>query len=160
MSGNGNKKIPGIADSIRLMEGLKIISESGARHVIVGGIACNLHGIARGTKDIDLLIPKDVENADKLLRALEGLAWGMSRELFAEDVIQKPFTIIGDMPRVDLLTAAGRLTFDRAYKNRIVRKIAGMNVCYANLDDLIESKKTGRDRDDLDIRELRLLKKK
>lgn len=159
MSGNGNKKIPGIADSVHLMEGLKIIAESSADYILVGGVACNLHGIARNTKDIDVLIPKDIKNAEILLHALEKLTWGMSRELFAEDVVSKPFTIIGDMPRVDILTVAGKLKYDVAVKNRLVRRIGDITLIYANLDDLIKSKQTGRERDDLEIKELRSLKK-
>jgi hypothetical protein len=32
-----------------------------ARFVLVGAVAANLHGSVRATKDVDVLIPKDVE---------------------------------------------------------------------------------------------------
>jgi len=47
------------------------------------------------TKDVDILIEPTLENATRTLKALEGLRWGISRELDPADVIAKPFTIVG-----------------------------------------------------------------
>lgn len=157
--GGKNKKIRGIDDIPHILTGLECLSRSGADYLIVGGVASNLHGLARGTKDIDVLIPKDRDNAEKILKALEGLMWGISREIFPEEVISKPFTIIGDTPRVDLLLRAGKLTFQDAYPRRLVRSVGRINIPYVSMSDLILSKQTGRPRDALEIRELLDLKK-
>ncbi|MBF0105915.1 MAG: nucleotidyltransferase [Deltaproteobacteria bacterium] len=159
MAGRKNKKTPGIGEPPHIIAGLKALADSGAQYLIVGGVASNLHGLVRATKDIDVLIPKDLENTKKLLRGLESLAWGLSREIDAERVINKPFTIIGDQPRVDLLLRAGKLTFEAAIKNAQKRVVDGVRLAYVSLDDLILSKATGRPRDDIEIQELKRLKK-
>jgi hypothetical protein len=143
----------------RLLEALKLLANSGADYVIVGGVAANLHGLSRATKDIDILIPKDLENTEKILNALGGLTWGIAREIPAEEVISKPFTIIGDMPRIDILLSAGKLNHKEASKNKEVRVIEGIKVSFASLEDLIRSKQTGRPNDEITIAELKKLKK-
>lgn len=157
--GKKSKKTPGIGELPHILTGLKALSESGAKYLVVGGIAAGLHGLARTTKDIDILIPKDLKNTEKILKSLEKLSWGISREIIAEEVISKPFTIIGDMPRVDLLLRAGKLIFEDAYPNRLSRVIDGMKINYVSIDDLILSKHTGRARDKLEIEEIKKLKK-
>lgn len=142
-----------------LLTGLKLLAESGAEYLIVGGVACNLHGLARATKDIDVLIPKDIENTEKILKALENLLWGMSREILPEEVIAKPFTIIGDQPRVDLLLVAGKLKFKEAFPRRIEVEIDGIKTPFVSLDDLVLSKQTERPRDKLDLEEIEKLRK-
>lgn len=161
--GKKSKKTRGIGEEIHLLTGLKILARSGAKYLLVGGVAANLHGVARGTKDIDVLIPRDLENTQKILKALENLTWGISREIDPQEVLKKPFTIIGDTPRVDLLWRAGKIKFKDAYPNRIERKIQGIKVPFVSQADLLRSKDTGRPRDVLesqDIRRLSKLKKK
>lgn len=159
-AGRKNKKIPGIGDFPPILTGLKVLADSGAKYLVIGGVASNLHGLARATKDIDILIPKDLENTQQLLDALGNLMWGLSRELDAERVLSKPFTIIGDTPRVDLLLVAGRLTFEKAYPRRTERTIEGIRVPYISLDDLIESKRTDRPRDAVEVADLQRLQRR
>lgn len=159
MTGKKNKQILGTGDPPHFIRALELLSQSGAEYLIVGGVAANLHGLSRGTRDIDVLIPKELENTKKILKALENLTWGLSKELFAEDVISKPFTIIGDMPRVDLLLRAGKLSYEQAKKNQLNKKIGTLNIPTISIDDLILSKDTNRERDQLEIIELKKLKK-
>jgi hypothetical protein len=70
-------------------------------------------------------------------------------------VIRKPFTIVGDDPRVDLLTVASSVTFEAAWPRRVVRRIQGVRVPYLGLADLIRSKQTGRPSDEADLEVLR-----
>lgn len=107
--------------------------------------------------DVDVLIPKDKANAQRVLDALGELPLGIGREVDAEQVVTRPFTIVGDMPRVDLLTVACSVTFDRAWPNRMVRRIDGVRVPYLGLADLIRSKQTGRASDVADIEVLSAL---
>ena len=64
---------------------------------------------------------------------------------------EKPITIVGDDPRVDILTIAWDVTFDQAYRARVVRRIAGIRVPHLGLRDLLRSKRTGRAQDLADI---------
>jgi hypothetical protein len=47
----------------------------------------------------------------------------MAAELDASDVAVKPFTIIGDDLRVDILTVAGSITFERAWPTNGIEPI-------------------------------------
>ena len=87
----------------------------------------------------------------RLLGALGELPYGIARELDAATITAKPFTIIGDDPRVDVLTVACTVTFERAWPNRQVRRIDGVRVPYLSLDDLRASKQTGRPSDIADL---------
>jgi hypothetical protein len=95
------------------------------RYLIAGGIAANLHGSVRATRDVDLLVPRDVANMRRLLDALAELPFGIARELDAAEIVDKAITIIGDDPRVDVLTVAWTVTFEDAWPRRIVRRIDG-----------------------------------
>jgi hypothetical protein len=54
-------------------------NESGVEYLVIGGIACVLHGYVRATTDVDILIERSTENAERLLEALRGLGWGSPR---------------------------------------------------------------------------------
>lgn len=135
----------------RVLVVCRLLNRRRARYLVTGGVAANLHGSVRATKDIDILIPKDPGNAQRVLDALGELPVGISRELDAGEVASRPVTIVGDMPRVDLLTVAASVTFDEAWPNRTVRRIQGIRVPYVGLADLIRSKQTGRTSDIADI---------
>ena len=135
----------------RLLRVCGLLNRSRVRYLVAGGVAANLHGSVRATKDVDLLVPKDEGNMARLLEALAGLPWGVASELDAAEMARKPITIIGDDPRVDVLTVAWTMTFDRAWPNRVVRHIDGVRVPFLSRADLVESKRTGRASDLADI---------
>lgn len=148
---------PGSAN--RVVRVCQLLNRRRARYLVVGGVAANLHGSVRATRDVDLLIPREVGNAARVLSALAELPWGVASELDAETVVQKPFTIVGDDPRVDLLTVAARVTFEAAWPGRLVRRIEGVRIPYVGLEDLILSKQTGRASDEADLEVLRGLRR-
>lgn len=93
----------------------------------------------------------------RLLDALSNLPWGLARELDPTEIARKPITIIGDDPRVDVLTVAWSVTFAKAWPRRLVRRIQGVRVPVLSLADLLESKRTGRASDQADIEVLEAL---
>jgi hypothetical protein len=64
----------------------------------------------------------------RLLEALSALPFQMARALAPEDLVRQAVTIIGDDPRVDVLTVAWTVTFEHAWPNRQVRRIGGGRV--------------------------------
>lgn len=134
----------------------ELLNSRDAVYLVIGGVAVALHGYVRATKDIDILVPRDIANTKRILDALSDLPWGIAKELSAEDVHKKPITIIGDDPRVDILKGAQGITYDAARKRQLTTTIAGTTVPYINLDDLIRSKTgTNRPKDQQDIIELK-----
>jgi hypothetical protein len=125
------------------------------RYLLAGGVAANLHGSVRATRDVDLLVPKERRNMERLIAALSELPYGVARELDLEDMLAKPITIVGDDPRVDILTVAWVVTFEQAHASRVVRRIAGIRVPHLGLRDLLRSKQTGRAQDIADIESLK-----
>ena len=136
----------------------RLLNRRRVRYLLVGGVAANLHGSVRATKDVDVLIPREVRNTRRLLRALGELPYRIAAELDAEEVTSKPFTIVGDDPRVDVLTVACGLSFERAWPNRLVRRVEGTRLPFVGLADLVASKQTGRASDEADLVVLRRLR--
>ena len=103
----------------RVVRVCRLLNRHRARYVIAGGVAANLHGSVRATKDIDILVPRDEANMRRVLAALEKLPYGVARELDASEIARNPITIVGDDPRVDILTVAWTVSFERAWATRV-----------------------------------------
>jgi predicted nucleotidyltransferase len=136
-----------------------LLNAAGVKYVVVGGFAVALHGVVRATKDIDILIEPTLDNATRALQALEGLRWGVSRELDPSEVVTKPITIIGDDPRVDLLTLAWSVRFADAAPKAHKVEIDGVEIPFADLDTLIRTKQTDRFQDKADVENLEQVKR-
>jgi len=127
------------------------LNGAGAHYLVIGGIACILHGHVRATKDVDILIERTLDNAARVLEGLEQVGYGFAREWLPEELIAKPITIIGDDPRVDVFTVAWSVKYDGALPNASVIEVEQVSVPLIGLDDLIATKRTGRPQDTLDI---------
>ena len=150
-----SKQTRGIGD--KWIKVCKLLNSHDAEYIVVGGVAVNLHGYLRATRDLDILVPRNTTNTRQILEALGELPYGLARELDAETVDKKPITIIGDDPRVDILKSAGPLSYQNATDSAVTTVIQGVVVRYASLDDLIRSKKTDRDQDKADGKQLQRL---
>ncbi len=138
----------------RVLQVCRLLNAHSVRYILAGGVAANLHGSVRATKDVDVLIPKDLDNTKRLLDALSELPYAVARELDAAQVVEKPITIVGDDPRVDVLTVAWTVDYEQAERTRELRTILGVPVPYLSRADLIQSKQTGRPSDLADIEAL------
>jgi uncharacterized nucleotidyltransferase DUF6036 len=143
----------------RLATVCSLLNAADAKYVVIGGFALALHGVVRATKDIDILIEATVDNARRVLKALEGLTWGISREVDPAEVATKPITIIGDDPRVDVLTLAWSVRYaDAAPKAQRV-ELEGVEIPFADIDTLIRTKQTDRFQDKADVESLEQVKR-
>jgi hypothetical protein len=59
------KRIPGTDN--RVLRVCRLLNRYRVRYVLAGGVAANLHGSVRATKDVDILVPRDPRNMAKLL---------------------------------------------------------------------------------------------
>jgi hypothetical protein len=143
----------------RLVAVCRLLNAAGVRYVVMGGFALALHGAVRATKDVDILLEPTLDNARRALGALERLAFGIARELDPAEVIARPLTIIGDDPRVDLLTLAWSVRYADAAPRRRTAWIEGVEIPYADIDTLIRSKQTGRLQDQADVEALEQIKR-
>ncbi|MBI4500945.1 MAG: hypothetical protein HY700_07270 [Gemmatimonadetes bacterium] len=142
----------------RLVTVCRLLNQANVKYVVVGGFALALHGVTRATKDVDILVDTDEDNVKRALEALGQLPHGIAKELTAKEVARKTITIIGDEPRVDLLTLAWSVRYADALPRIKKETIDGVEIPYADLDTLIRTKRTDRLQDKADVEELERIK--
>ena len=137
------------------------LNEAGAHYLVIGGIACILHGHVRATADIDILIEQTPENAARILDGLSKVGYGFASEWRPSEILAKPVTIIGDDPRVDVFTVAWSVKYADAVARASVVEVEGISVPLMGLEDLILTKKdTGRALDTADVEVLEKIRQK
>ena len=154
---------------------LPALAEHPVRFPPVGGLAVNIHGIARMTMDVDVIIALDPQNVDHFIAAakelglrpvlpvrLSELADPAKRREWVEQrnrVALAPRAGEADVPTVDLMLGI-ELQFESAYRRRAVRDLDGIAIDVASIPDLIAIKdQSGRDQDRHDIEHLRKLER-
>ncbi len=136
---------------------LRAFNQHAVKYLIIGGHAFGVHAEPRATKDLDLFIRSDDENATAVFRALAQFGAplnGMSPEDFKDGTTFQ----IGQPPdRIDILQRIDGVTFDEAWQNRVEGSIDGDTpASVISRDDLIRNKlASGRDQDLLDVKLLR-----
>ncbi len=130
-----------------------------AKYLVIGGVACVLHGYIRATTDVDILIERTALNAEHVLEALVTIGYGFAREWTAEEILKRPITVIGDDPAVDVFTVAWKVKYDQAVKRSSIVDVDGVSIPLIAIDDLIETKRTGRALDAADIEALEEIKR-
>jgi predicted nucleotidyltransferase len=127
------------------------LNRSRAKYLVIGGVACILHGYAHGTEDVDILIERTEANAERVLTALARVGYGFASEWAAAAILKRPITVIGDDPAVDVFTVAWKVKYEQAAPRSSVVDVDGIEIPLIGLDDLIETKRTGRLKDAADI---------
>lgn len=112
------------------------------RFLIVGGYAVAAHGHPRATKDLDVWILADPENADRLIEALDDFGMG-SIGLTRDDFLEPDVVIqLGYPPvRIDILTSISGVSFDECWDNRVVIDIGSVEAGLISAADLIANKR-------------------
>lgn len=143
-------------------------------YVLVGGLAVSLHGIVRGTLDVDVALAMEEANLARFVTAARGL--GLTPSL------PVPIEALADAAQVDtwyrekhmlafsLREAAPAglvvdvlvrpcVSFARLRADAIVRSLGSIDIPVASIDHLIELKSdTGRSIDSLDVEQLKRLR--
>lgn len=77
---------------------LKLCNLYEVRYLIIGGYAVSIHGYPRSTKDLDVLIQMNEENAGKMKNVIDDFGFG-SLKLTREDFLKPDFvTQLGNDP--------------------------------------------------------------
>jgi hypothetical protein len=131
----------------------------GVRYLIVGGYAVIFHAQPRFTKDIDVFIRADRENAQATCAALAEFGAsleGIRPEEFAD---RSSFFRFGRDPRgFDILPDIPGVDFDAAWERRVegvLDAATGLTAFFISKDDLIAAKlASGRPQDLADVNAL------
>jgi len=138
---------------------LRSFNDHDVKYLIVGGYAVSFHSQPRATKDLDIFIKPDAENAKAVYAALASFGAPL-QNITVEDLANPTkFIRFGREPvAVDLLPAIDGVDFDTAWKHRVSAMIdpaIGQTALFISEADLIASKTAaGRIRDLADVEEL------
>ncbi len=136
---------------------LRNFNDSQVKYLVVGGYAVIKYAEPRYTKDIDLWISADKDNAAavyKALRAFGAPLTGLTEDDFAHEGY---FYQLGVAPlRVDILMSIPGLEFEPAWGRRVMVDFDGLMIPFISKQDLIISKTaSGRPQDLIDAELLR-----
>ena len=135
---------------------LKAFDAHRVKYLIVGGFAYGAYTEPRATKDIDLWIRNDRENAEAVFRALAEFGAPIAG-LNPTDFMDNSVFQVGQPPeRIDILQRIDGIGFDEAWENRVEGFIdADTPATIISRDDLIQNKlASGRAQDLLDVKVL------
>jgi hypothetical protein len=132
---------------------LRLFNDHSVRYLVIGGYAFIQYAEPRYTKDLDLWISTDSDNAQAVYRALKEFGAplvGLSEGDFAEEGF---FYQMGVPPvRVDILMGIPGLTFENAWERRVEVDFDGLSVFFVSKSDLLTAKRaSGRPQDLLDV---------
>ena len=137
-------------------EFIQLLNENKVRYLVVGGYAVAFHGNPRYTKDIDIWIWLNRENASKLIETLSEFGFG-SLNLKAKDFLDPEQVVqLGYPPnRIDILTDLKGVDFEQCDSTKVIVNVEGTFVNFIDLDNLKKNKKaTGRHQDLADLEHL------
>jgi len=137
-------------------EFLKLLNKNNVKYLIVGGYALAFHGHPRYTKDIDIWVLVNHDNAENIIKALSD--FGFSALTLKKDDFLNPGYVIqlGYPPhRIDILTSVTGLNFEDCYLTKIEVDIDGLKVSFIDLENFKRNKKeVGRFQDLADLENL------
>ncbi len=136
---------------------LKIFEKHKIRYLIVGGYAVMKYSEPRFTKDLDVFIATDQENANNVYLALKEFGAPLTN-ISSDDFTHKGyFYQMGKAPlRVDIMMSIPGIEFELAWKNRQVVELGNFKLFFISRSDLIRAKEaSGRPQDKIDIEKLK-----
>lgn len=139
-----------------LLHLLQRFQSEGVKYILVGGHAVRLNGFLRSTEDIDILLPSSLENGGRVIRALSFLASAAElRPEWFESSADAPENIrVADELLVDLLFAANGETYDSLQPHVRTLTVDGVAITTLDIEGLLKTKTTHRDKDLIDRRAL------
>lgn len=144
-------------------EFIELLKKHEVEFIIVGGFAVALHGYPRFTDDLDVLVKRDKENANRLLQAVTEFGFG-SLGLEVEDFTKDDMIVqLGYPPlRIDIITSiSGIEDYKQLFENAISIEAENMHLKIISLDDLIKNKEsTNRSIDRTDALKLKKIRAK
>lgn len=140
---------------------IKALNQRRIKYLVVGGIAVNLYGLVRLTRDMDLMIDISEENLQKFVRLMNQLGYGskISMEEW-KGLVAIAFRHKEEENKQIDIFLKNPIDFKEAYKKRKVMRAENVNISCIGFDDLLRLKEiAGRDRDWIDIGYLKKYRK-
>ena len=131
---------------------LNRLNQEGVRYILVGGQAVRLNGFLRNTEDIDILLPLSLENGERVIKALNFLpcAGELNAQWFDSNADAPENIRVADDLLIDLLFAANGETYESLQPHVRTLNVEGVEIHTLNIEGLLKTKQTSRDKDRLD----------
>ncbi len=126
---------------------LRALNENGVEYLLIGGYALAAHGYQRATSDIDVLVPATIEAGRKLKQALMVLPDQAAKDLEPEWFAEGENIRVADAFIVDLMLNANGQTYDTLRQYAETVDLDGIPVRTINLEGLLLTKQTLREKD-------------
>ncbi len=134
------------------------LHKAGARFVVLGGQAVAFHGHPRATKDLDVLVEADPDNAKRVYAALAAFGAPLSAfEVNVEDFASYDGVLQLGVPprRIDIINRADGITFAEAVGDGESFDLDGCAIPVIGRAALIKNKRaSGRPQDIADVKAL------
>jgi hypothetical protein len=134
------------------------LHSAGARFVVLGGHAVAFHGHPRATKDLDVLVEADPENAKRVYAALAAFGAPLSAfEVGVDDFASYDGVLQLGVPprRIDIINRADGITFAEAIADGESFTLEGYEIPVIGRSALIKNKRAaGRPQDIADVKAL------
>ena len=137
-------------------EFFQLLNKNKVKYLVIGGYAVAFHGYPRYTKDIDIWIGTNKNNAERLIMALNEFGFS-SLSLKSDDFLDpKNVVQLGNPPnRIDLLCDLDGVDFEECFTNKIKETIEGATINFIDIHNLRKNKKaSGRLQDLADLEQL------
>ncbi len=139
---------------------LSVLNAHNVKYLIVGAHAVSAHAQPRATKDLDIWVKPEAENAKAVYAALLKFGAPLDGLAFSDFAELGPFFHMGHEPvAVDILSEIPGVDFDAAWERRVAGVIDAVTGLKANLisrEDLITAKlAAGRPQDLADVDAIR-----
>jgi hypothetical protein len=138
---------------------LSVLNGCRVKYLVVGAHAVSIHAQPRATKDLDIWVRPDSENAAAVYEALAKFGAPLTGLRPADFAQPGPFFRMGREPvGVDILTEIAGVDFDSAWARRVEAVIdsSGLKTNFISREDLIATKlASGRPQDLADVDAIR-----
>lgn len=152
------------------------LEKNNIKYLVIGGVAVNLYGHSRVTKDLDLMISFEKDNMEKFIKIIktlnlkpkipvdpEELADKSKRDLWIKERNMKVFSFYNpdnDLEYIDIMILE-HINFEESYLKKRVMRDGRITANVISIDDLIKLKEIAdRPRDKADIEVLKKIKEK
>lgn len=149
MNGSGQQDArPASVDDLKLLLGA--LNEHGVDYLLIGGYALYALGYQRGTTDIDVMLRPTREQGERVKQALLRLPDKVSEGLMPEWFTEGETIRVADAFVVDLMFSACGETYASLQPHAVTIEFDGVTVHTLDLEGLLKTKLTTRDKDKLD----------
>ena len=123
------------------------LNQQEAEYLLIGGYALFAHGYHRATTDVDLLVPATRQAGERIKAALMVLPDRSARDIDPDWFVQGENIRVADAFVVDIMLNACGETYETLKQFAETIDLDGLPIRTVNLEGLLRTKQTMRDKD-------------